>query len=44
MGVTIETVRGLGYRMARLPLPGTRPELVTLLRDHPDRFHGVVGT
>ena len=30
--------------MAGLPLPATRQELVTLLRDHPDRFHGAVGT
>jgi iron(III) transport system substrate-binding protein len=31
-------------RMAGLPLPATRQELVTLLRDHPDRFRGAVGT
>lgn len=31
-------------RMAGLPLPTTRQELVTLLRDHPDRFQGAVGT
>lgn len=31
-------------RMVGLPLPATRQELVTLLRDHPDRFHGAVGT
>lgn len=31
-------------RIAGLPLPATRQELIALLRDHPQRFHGAVGT
>ncbi len=31
-------------RIAGLPLPATRQELIALLRDHPERFHGAVGT
>jgi iron(III) transport system substrate-binding protein len=31
-------------RIAGLPLPATRQELIALLRDHPERFHGSVGT
>ena len=44
MGVTTETVRGLGYRMDGPPLPATRQELVTLPPDHPDRFREAAGT
>jgi len=33
-----------GERLAGLPLPATRQELIALLRDHPDRFRGAVGT
>src|SRR6056297_433259 len=29
---------------AGLAVPATRQELIALLRDHPDRFHGAVGT
>jgi iron(III) transport system substrate-binding protein len=31
-------------RFAGLPLPATRQELITLLRDHPERFMGAIGT
>jgi iron(III) transport system substrate-binding protein len=31
-------------RFAGLPLPQTRQELVSILRDHPERFAGAVGT
>ena len=31
-------------RLAGLPLPRTRQELITILRDNPDRFVGAVGT
>ena len=31
-------------RIAGLPLPATRQELIALLRDHPTRFQGAVGT
>jgi iron(III) transport system substrate-binding protein len=33
-----------GERIAGLPLPATRQELIALLRDHPARFQGAVGT
>jgi iron(III) transport system substrate-binding protein len=31
-------------RFEGLPLPETRQDLITVLRDHPDRFDGAVGT
>lgn len=31
-------------RFAGLPLPGTRQELISILRENPDRFHGRIGT
>lgn len=31
-------------RFGDLPIPSTRQELITLLRQHPDRFQGAVGT
>lgn len=31
-------------RFAGLPVPTTRQELITTLRDHPDRFSGAIGT
>ncbi|MCC1480920.1 ABC transporter substrate-binding protein [Roseibaca sp. Y0-43] len=31
-------------RFAGLPLPATRQELITLLREHPERFMGAIGT
>ncbi|MDG4648143.1 substrate-binding domain-containing protein [Roseibacterium sp. SDUM158017] len=31
-------------RFAGLPVPATRQELIAVLRDHPDRFRGAVGT
>ncbi len=31
-------------RLAGLPVPATRQELITLLRQHPERFQGAVGT
>lgn len=31
-------------RFAGLPVPSTRQELIAVLRDNPDRFHGAVGT
>ncbi|MFW5655050.1 MAG: ABC transporter substrate-binding protein [Roseicyclus sp.] len=31
-------------RFTGLPLPETRQDLITVLRDHPDRFEGAVGT
>lgn len=33
-----------GERIAGLPLPATRQELIALLRDNPARFQGAVGT
>lgn len=33
-----------GDRIAGLPLPATRQELIALLRDNPDRFRNAVGT
>jgi len=31
-------------RLEGLPLPRTRQDLISLLRDHPDRFRGAIGT